>query len=387
MFTKFIDANGLIDMSLKGCRFTWNNNRDDGNVRERVDRMMYNGAWQFKFPDASLSVLPALGSDHSPLVLTLQPTLQQHQKAFTYEEFWETHGELPSLIKELWVCNQETSIDEKIDRIKNVLTTWNKMTFKRADWQIRKLKSRLTNLENNNTGGRNMQEIRHCKNLINNLWEPEELFWKSRSRLKWLCEGDRNSKYFHATALQRRGRNRVTRLRNANGDWIEDNVELKNMINDYFVNLFDTSNPVGIEDITSLIQPRVTSSMNEKLLKPVEEWEIKKGAFDLGPHKALEPDNLNGLFFKHHWEVVKDDIITTVRCFFTTGAFPPSLNETQITLVPKINTPKEVGHLGPISCCNYAYKIISKLMAERMKAIMSSIFSNTQSAFVQGRQI
>lgn len=58
------------------------------------------------------------------------------------------------------------------------------------------------------------------------LWEQEELFWKARSRLQWLKGGDKNSKYFHATTIQRRARNRVSQLRDGNGVWVEEEGEL-----------------------------------------------------------------------------------------------------------------------------------------------------------------
>lgn len=159
------------------------------------------------------------------------------------------------------------------------------------------------------------------------------------------------------------------------------------MITDHFTGLFETSNPQDIAGVTRFIQPRVTSIMNERLLRPIEEWEVKQAVFSLGSHKAPDPDGLNGLFFQHHWEVVKEDVTNTVKEFFSTGQFDPSLNETVITLVPKVSTPEEVTQFRPISCCNFLYKVMSKVLAERMKGFMDSIISDNQSGFVKGRLI
>lgn len=65
-FRDFVERNGLIDMPLKGCRFTWCNNRMEGQVREKLDRGLVNDHWQSMFPDAVITALPAIGSDHSP---------------------------------------------------------------------------------------------------------------------------------------------------------------------------------------------------------------------------------------------------------------------------------------------------------------------------------
>lgn len=59
------------------------------------------------------------------------------------------------------------------------------------------------------------------KKKISQLWKQEEMYWGMRSRLKWAKCGDRNIKFFHATTIQRRDMNRLEKLRDENGDWIE----------------------------------------------------------------------------------------------------------------------------------------------------------------------
>lgn len=386
-FRKFIDENGLLDMKLNGCRFTWSNNRLEGHVRERIDRMMCNAAWQLMFLDATLAAIPPIGSDHTPMILQPLQEGNRRQRRFFYEEFWEQHEDLPNIILGSWSNNPGMSITEKINNVSRDLDEWNKSTFKRADMQIHRLKKKLLKLENSSINEARMFKIRECRSQIGRLWEQEEKFWKARSRLKWLKEGDRNSRYFHATTIQRRAHNRVTRLKNVNGNWVEDQLELQGMITNHFSELFESSNPLNIEAVTRLIQPRVNRRMNEGLLSPIEEGEVKRAVFFLGPHKAPGPDGLNGLFFKHHWDVVKEDIINTVKEFFRSGQFSSSLNETVITLVPKVNTSEEVSQFRPISCCNFIYKILSKILADRMKNLMNDLISDNQSGFVKGRLI
>lgn len=64
-----------------------------------------------------------------------------------------------------------------------------------------------------------------------------------------------------------------------------------------------------------------------------------------------------------------------------------SLNRTQIVLIPKTSTPTKVTEFRPISLCTTAYKIIAKVLTNRLKHILPSIISENQSAFVGGRQI
>lgn len=68
-FRDFLDRNLLMDMSLKVCRFTWYNNCSDGCVREKIDRILFNYSWITRFPHATGEALPAIGSDHSPIMV------------------------------------------------------------------------------------------------------------------------------------------------------------------------------------------------------------------------------------------------------------------------------------------------------------------------------
>ena len=77
----------------------------------------------------------------------------------------------------------------------------------------------------------------------------------------------------------------------------------------------------------------------------------------------------------------------TVLDFLNLGITSPKFNEIHIVLVPKTNSPKRVIEFRPISLCNVIYKMVSKILANRLKKILLSIISDTQSAFVNGKLI
>ena len=118
------------------------------------------------------------------------------------------------------------------------------------------------------------------------------------------------------------------------------------------------------------------------LESPVTSSEILKAVKELGALKAPGKDGFPGLFFQRYWHIVGDSVIMVVKQFFETGIMPPTLNKTLVVLIPKIPDPETLNQFRPISLCNFVYKIISKILSNRLKPFMSNIFSPQQSAFV-----
>lgn len=141
------------------------------------------------------------------------------------------------------------------------------------------------------------------------------------------------------------------------------------------------------EEASEFIHTLITKDMNHQLLTPFSNDEIKAAIFSLRATKAPSPDGLSGTFFQKSWEIIKDDIFQEIKIFFESGELLEKINETHVALVPKIKDPEELSHYWPINCCNFLYKIIAKILADRMKHFMNSIISPNQSAFVSERQI
>lgn len=76
-----------------------------------------------------------------------------------------------------------------------------------------------------------------------------------------------------------------------------------------------------------------------------------------------------------------------VQYFFTHKHMLKAINHTYQVLIPKISNPKTPADYRPISLCNVSYKIISKILANRLKPLLPDIISPTQTAFVAGRHI
>ncbi|KAL0451197.1 UNVERIFIED_CONTAM: Retrovirus-related Pol polyprotein from type-2 retrotransposable element R2DM [Sesamum latifolium] len=92
-------------------------------------------------------------------------------------------------------------------------------------------------------------------------------------------------------------------------------------------------------------------------------------------------------FFKAAWPIIGDEVTKAVQDFFASGKLLRQINATLITLIPKVASPAVVGEFRPISCCNVIYKVIKKVIVQRLQLVLSKIESPTQNAFVPGRRI
>ena len=96
---------------------------------------------------------------------------------------------------------------------------------------------------------------------------------------------------------------------------------------------------------------------------------------------------MSTLFFQKYCHIVGSDVIAAILDCLRSSRILKSLNTTNIALIPKVSKAESLAQFRPISLCNLVYKMISKVLVNRMKSILSVIISDYQSAFVPGRLI
>ena len=145
----------------------------------------------------------------------------------------------------------------------------------------------------------------------------------------------------------------------------------------YFTDLFAVGRQGDLGPSLQHIEERVSDNMNAMLVGEFTMEKISHALHQMAPLKGPGPDGLNASFFQHNWAIMGEEVCRGIIDILNSGCMPPDLNLTHIALIPKTNNVKCVTDFRPISLCNVLYKIILKVLANRLKKVLPHIISHT----------
>jgi hypothetical protein len=210
------------------------------------------------------------------------------------------------------------------------------------------------------------------------------IIWQ-QSQLHWLKDGDANSRYFHSVLSSRRRRNSIVALL-VNGNLVEGVHPIRNAVFSHFKDLYAAPNIIrpGVENLPFKI---LSHAEGNDLIKPFSLVEVKEAVWGCDSYKSPGPDGVNFGFIKQFWDELKDDVMHFISEFHRNGKLSRGINNTFITLIPKIDSPQRLNDFRPISLVGSMYKILAMVLANRLKMVMGTVVTDTQTAFVKNRQI
>lgn len=223
-----------------------------------------------------------------------------------------------------------------------------------------------------------------------------------RSRMKWIEEGEQNTKFFLGLEKNRSGNNTIKRLKqdghNVNAAPLTDPVDIVDHIRTYYEKLqsLNGSKESGTRTSTSLrryldgIQD--LPSINETDRITCEE-EIKLGELDkaikgLNNNSAPGCDGLSNTFYKFFWTKIRTPLLNSfIHSIKHSGELSLTQRRGVISLLHKGKERDEIRNWRPITLTNTDYKLFSKVLANRLQPTLQDIIHTNQSGFVKGRSI
>ena len=165
----------------------------------------------------------------------------------------------------------------------------------------------------------------------------------------------------------------ISRIKNELGGWIEELDQIK----DKFVLDFSQRFSSCHNSMTTLnpIQAlrKVTAAENLDLIKLVTASKFEQAIFQMNPHKTPRLIGFGACFFQKFWPHLKDQTCLAIQDFFHSGKLLKELNHTLIALIPKTANPETTSQFRSISLCSTFYKIIAKILVNRIRPILERL--------------
>ncbi|XP_015081362.1 uncharacterized protein LOC107024978 [Solanum pennellii] len=334
-FAECVRDTGVNELQWKGNYYTWTNKQcGRDRISSRIDRAFGNDEWMGKWGHVNVEYGNPSISGHSSMQILLQKTQHHGKVSFKFFNVWTEHESFMDMVESIWKKDYGNSIMKKVwcklMDLQHVLKQLNRKEFKYIRKQIEMARLEIAKVQDQLSKQATDDLIVQEKELLIKL-EKWSMIEESALRQKVIYQPI-------STQVMKRG-------------------------------------------------PTLTKQQRLQLCAAVTEQEIYDGLQSIGNDKAPGVDGYNALFFKHTWHIIKGDIIEVVQSFFTTGKLYKSFNCTLDSLIPKVKNPKTVKEYRPIAYCTVVYKIISKVLTNRLHYVIHTGICDSQAGFIPGRKI
>eukprot|EP00253_Pinus_taeda_P002372 PITA_02372 len=374
-FNEMIEDLRLVDIQTINGICTWNNRR---------------GA----------KIIPSLDSDHWPIRLEVDIKGNRGKRPFRFEAFWLRDLEFIKKVEEWW--RQSTMQGKgkmhmfqlKLKELKGRIKKWNKEEFGNIMEDKQKLEREIESLQQKMImEGRTEESISKEGVILGKLEKKrkqEEVLWQQKSRIKWLREGERNTKFFHQAMIKHRQRNRILSIKDKNGNRVVEQAEIEQVLIDHHKGILSepqADRMRAIQEICLAIPHLVTEDQNKALMRVVTLEEIEETVKAMKKGTAPGPDGFTVDFYQAGWHFLGKEILELVEESRMNQKVWPAINSTFYALIPKGDNLEDANGSRPIALCNVIYKIITSMIAKRLKPLLDKLISAEQTGFVEGRQI
>ncbi|GJS77657.1 RNA-directed DNA polymerase, eukaryota [Tanacetum coccineum] len=353
-FNLFISNASLEEVPLGGCSFTWCHK--SATKMSKLDRFLISESLMSACPNISAITLDRYLSDHRPILMR-ESHYDYGPVPFRFFHYWFEMEGFDKFVEESW---KEAPVAETNALIK---------MMKKLKYLKEKIFNKRTNVV------RSLQELEKFQSLET----------AQKAKIKWAIEGDENSKYYHGILNKKRSQLAIRGIL-VDGNWIDSPGLVKSEFLSHFKNRFDQPQETRLH-LDMNFPNNLNSDQQADLECEVTKEEIKRAVWDCGIDKSPGPDGFTFGFYRRYWKILESDVVDAVTCFFQQGNFPKGGNSSFITLIPKTPDANMVKDFRPISLIGSMYKIIAKILANRLVVVLGNLVNEVQSAFVADRQI
>ncbi|KAJ9564711.1 hypothetical protein OSB04_000677 [Centaurea solstitialis] len=377
----------VFDVRFTGVHHTWcQKPNSEGGLKRKLDRILANTEFTSLFEDAASRFLPRGLSDHSSGLLSFTCGVRTRKYGFKFDNFLVNDPNFLNIVSQHWNVNVEGTFMFRVtSKLKSLKSPLRKLrsTYGNLSSKSNSLKEKLdvvqlvVDMDPGNQGLCN--EVAWLRDAYQKSCWADFSVKRQRAKVRWLAEGDANTRYFHRVIQERQHAHHIFSVGDSNGVFVYDDQVALAFI-DHFVSIIGTKdNAVVPIMLDSLFQRRLSNGDANHMIRQVADMEIKDAMFSIGNDKSPGSDGFSFKFFKAAWNIIGPDVLVAIHNFFYRGRL--------LCLLPKSANATLVSDFRPIACCSVLYKSISKVIVNRIKPHLDHLVNKAQSAFISDRRI
>ncbi|KAK9723972.1 hypothetical protein RND81_05G038200 [Saponaria officinalis] len=385
----------LMDLPYQGMHYTWSNKQfEEARTWCKLDRVIGNCVWFQASWDVQVEFLEPGVSDHSPGLVSFTTPSGNKGNSFKYLNGWSQQDSFQQTIRDCWQKKFRGTkmycLFQKLKVVKGALRELHKGNYSMISARVNEARDTLFRIQQQlHTQPADCELMQQETTVLQHflkLQKAELSFSQQRAKIRNVKLNDEGTAYFYAKIKERACRNKITSI-TYNGATATSDASIGEAFVAYYTSLLGVEQHVESFGQLNMGGAKLADEKHAMLLLPIIDSEIKDALFGIDDDKAPGIDGFSAGFFKSTWSTTGPDIIAAVKDFFLTNKLLRAVNTTVLTLVPKVENPTQVTQVRPIACCTVIYKVISKVLANRLQLVLSDFIGMEQSAFVKGRGI
>ncbi|GJW27542.1 RNA-directed DNA polymerase, eukaryota [Tanacetum coccineum] len=372
---------GLEEIPLGGSSFTWCHK--SATKMSKLDRFLISENLFNSYPDICATSLDRFLSDHRPILLR-ESNHDYGPIPFRYFNHWTELDGFNKFVIDTWnsapvETNAMRNVMQKFKFLKGKIREWLKI-YKSKNGGSGILKEELNRIDADIDKGlasdiiinRRMEVIKSIQYLD----KIHVMDLAQKAKVKWAIEGDENSRYFHGVLNKKRSQSNIRGIM-VDGKWQDNPKVIKSEFFLHFRKRFEK--PSANRILIDMNFPKTISiDQQTELEGAVSKEEVKKAVWDCGSDKSPGPDGFSFGFYRKFWTCIENDVFAAVNYFFTFGDIPKGCNACFIALIPKVHDANLVKDFRPISLIGSIYKIIAKILANRLVGVLGDIVNESK---------
>ncbi|GJY62117.1 RNA-directed DNA polymerase, eukaryota [Tanacetum coccineum] len=378
IFNSFIYNAGLDEVPLGGSAYTWC--LKSASKMSKLDRFFVSENCEL-CPNITAITLERFISDHRPILLR-EVRYDYGPIPFRFYRYWLEVDGFDKLVRDSWnvaPVNKKNAIRNfmgKLKFLKIVIRSWHIYSIgSNSRGEIYFLKEELRSCDEVIDKGDCSNEVVHKRTeILNKIHQVNNIQASKiaqKAKIKWAIEGDENVKFFHGMLNKKRNQSNIRGIM-VNGTWVDDPVQVKREFFEHFRGRFDKPS-VNRACIDTPFPVSLSIDQKEDMERMISKEEVKRAVWDCGVDKSPGPDGFSFSFYRHFWPVIEKDVFEAVDYFFMYGEIPNGCNSNFIALIPKILDANMVKDFRPISLIGSLYKIIAKILANRLVGVLGDL--------------